>query len=68
MIDLVARLRRMADMTTVGNDLNDIKRAADEIERLERELIKLQQAYENVCSANADMGDYIAAMGGGDLD
>jgi hypothetical protein len=32
--DIVERLRRMADMTTTGNDLLDIGRAADEIERL----------------------------------
>ena len=35
-MDLVARLRRMSDMTTTGNDLNDIGRAADEIERLRK--------------------------------
>jgi hypothetical protein len=37
-----------------------------EIERLKCALIKLQQDYENVCSANADMGDYIASHPIGD--
>lgn len=40
-MDIVARLRRMADMTTTGNDLGDIGRAADEIERLQSSLLSL---------------------------
>lgn len=53
--DIVYRLRRMADLTTTDNDLTDIGRAADEIERLRRFLPKgdalqvpdLQQMIEN---------------------
>jgi hypothetical protein len=41
--DLVDRLRRMADMTTTGNDVQDIVRGADEIIRLERENAALLQ-------------------------
>ena len=37
-MDIVERLRRMSDMTTTGNDLTDIAKAADEIERLREEL------------------------------
>ena len=38
MSDIVERLRRMTDMTTTGNDLNDISRAADEIEGLRQKV------------------------------
>ena len=42
-MDIVARLRRMSDMTTTGNDLNDIGRAADEIERLRTAMRNISQ-------------------------
>jgi FtsZ-binding cell division protein ZapB len=35
-MDIVERLRRMSDMTTTDNDLNDIAKAADEIEKMRR--------------------------------
>ena len=49
------RLRRMSDMTTTGNDLNDIGRAADEIERLYAKLKGIEIAL-------ARDGDIDAAM------
>ena len=51
MSDIVERLRRMTDMTTTGNDLNDISRAADEIKRLRTQLTMAQG-----CSALASVG------------
>ena len=35
-MDIVERLRRMSDMTTTDNDLTDIAKAADEIEKMRR--------------------------------
>lgn len=46
-MDIVQRLRRMADMTTTGNDLADIGRAADEIERLRGELDRIVALYDS---------------------
>jgi soluble cytochrome b562 len=46
-MDIVDRLRKMSDMATTDNDLTDIAKAADEIERLREDKLDALAAVES---------------------
>jgi hypothetical protein len=51
--DLVERLRRMADMTTTGNSLSDIRLAATELVRLRERVAELEAKIMELDAENA---------------